>query len=98
MKNPIEKYFKNKGKWISDCVLYGSRAMTVCVSFTTEESEDDSVEFSITPFNKEELNELFNVFIQENHWKNVIVHEVRIVRSASSMDALVKMEEEMGIF
>lgn len=82
-------------EWSVECdasVPY--RVMAVQIGFSTEENENDEVEFCISAWNAKELAELFKGFCKENSFmlKEVVICSIAVVRVAATMDELVKME------
>ena len=85
-----------KMPWQTECELKTSyRAMTVQVNFSHNECEDDETEFCIKAWSNEELANLFETFCEENHFKNVTINSLTVVRVASTMEDLVEMEENL---
>lgn len=84
----------NTLEWGTECDIDVScGAMTVQIGFSHQESDFDEVEFCIKAWDKEELNTLFEDFCKENHYTNVSVYRLDIVKVASSLEDLREMEE-----
>lgn len=78
----------------AECDLsHPCKAMTIQVGFSHKENENDETEFCINAWDKKELAELFEIFCKENHFEAVSINSLSIVRVASSLDELTKMEE-----
>ena len=71
--------------------------MTVQIGFSHSESASDETEFCINAWDKQELSELFSSFCSENGFDCVSVQYVSIVRSASTLDELTAIEEQLHI-
>ena len=82
--------------WYTECDMSTPyRAMTVQIGFSHKETKFDETEFSIEAWNVQELAKLFDVFCNENKFKDVHVFGLYIVRVAETMDELVAMEEHL---
>lgn len=87
-----------KIRWSIECDMsVPYRAMTVQIGFSHDKNESDETEFCIKAWDKEELAGLFDTFCKEERCKNVVINSISIVRVATTMDKLTKMEECGGI-
>lgn len=66
--------------------------MSVQIGFSHKENDDDEVEFSINAWRSAELEELFQDFIDENHFEDITVTSISVVRVAKNMDKLILEE------
>ncbi len=81
-------------KWKIECDMsIPYHAMTVQIGFTHADKEYDEVEFCIAAWDERELLNLFAQFCEENHFADVSICNISIVRVAGSLDALTELEE-----
>lgn len=81
-------------EWERECDIPETcGAMTVQIGFTHKEMEDDETEFCINAWDADELAELFKNFCEENHFEELSVCRIGVVRTASSLEELTAMEE-----
>lgn len=85
----ITKYFMKGGSWQYDHVNATlSNYTTVNVGFSHEDCESDETSFDIEKYNVGELNDLFDTFVEENEFKDVVVTYVSIVKTAATLEGL----------
>lgn len=83
-----------KISWQAECDLSNPyRAMTVQIGFSHKENDLDEVEFCINAWDSNELAKLFELFCKENHFKDVSINSISIIRVAASLDELTVIEE-----
>ena len=73
----------------------GHSAMTVQIGFSHTGAEFDETEFCITSWNAQELSELFREFCNENGFGNAHIQYVSVVRTATTLDELAHIEEQI---
>lgn len=69
----VKKYFRRGGTWqYSHNNATLSNYTTVNVGFSRDGNEEGETQFDIEKYNVDELNELFDEFVKENNFSNVI--------------------------